>query len=556
MKKIKISLFILAAISLVGCDDFLDSENLTKKDNSNFPLTPSDATASLAAIYHQMREIYGETFYITSEVLSDDRFGGGGPDDVRMHALDVLKKNSENMFSTVWEKDYAGIYRCNMLMQSIDKISWDSDEQKNKVIGQVYFLRAYFYFELSRFFGDVPLMTSPTQDSNQPRSPAKDVYALIGSDLLTAITAFPSTPYSASDNSELGMATKWAAEALLARVFLFYTGYYESEDMPLTEGTLSKDEVISHLEDCINNSGHGLVSDFRNLWPYTNEYTAQEYQYDIDNNLSWVGEDGGNIETIFAVKYSAKATWDNDTDNNMACLFGSFREPSDWEHIFPFGVGWGIGTVNPKLYNEWPANDLRRDGSIINIEVELPDYEWGCDKQQNETGFMQKKYIAVNAHNSDGESVNFNRLIYPGIDSDYQLNNTQDMVIIRFADVLLMDAELKKDAAPLNKVRARVGLAPVEYSDKALRDERHWELAFEGIRYYDLLRWHIAGDALATQNGVKVKNNLYDATMDFSGIEERIEATGGFMQIPQSQIDLSNGVLTQNPGWGNEAIYN
>ena len=148
------------------------------------------------------------------------------------------------------------------------------------------------------------------------------------------------------------------------------------------------------------------------------------------------------------------------------------------------------------------------------------------------------------------------RIVYPGIDADYQLNNIQDLVIIRFADVLLMAAELKRDAAPLNRARARVGLPAVAYSEDALRNERHWELAFEGVRYYDLLRWGIAAETLAQQNGIKVKDNLVETSMKMSDIAQRVETTKGLMPLPKTQIDLSAGVLEQNPGWGNEANMN
>lgn len=110
--------------------------------------------------------------------------------------------------------------------------------------------------------------------------------------------------------------------------------------------------------------------------------------------------------------------------------------------------------MNSRLWESWPSKDIRREASILSVEKEMPDYGWGCDKQMNETGYWQKKYMAVNAYNEDGESVNYSRILYPEIDSDYQLNNTQDLVIIRFADVLLMAAELKRDAAPMNRVRA------------------------------------------------------------------------------------------------------
>lgn len=555
----KIWIYSIIALLLSGCESFLDTENLTKKDNSNFPKGAADAETALTGIYALLREMTpgedGQSFFLTSELLSDDRFGGGGPDDRRMHAVDRLKKVDENMFADVWMQDYRAIYRCNMLLSSMDAIVWENEEVRQKIEGQTRFLRAYFYFDLCRLFGTVPLITS-TEPVNNPRGTAEELYALIASDLKAAITQLPSTRYSSSDNTELGRATKWAAEALLARAYLFYTGYYNQESMPLPDGVLSKNDVITYLDDCISNSGHDLVGDFRNLWPYSNEHTKKNYKYAQDYDLSWAGEEGDNVETVFAIRYSSKATWDNPWYNNEVCLYSSPREPASVDDIFPFGIGWGVGTVNSKLWEEWPSKDLRREASILSVEKEMPNYGWGCDKQVNETGYWQKKYMAINAYNAEGESVNYSRILYPEIDSDYQLNNTQDLVIIRFADILLMAAELKKDATPLNRVRARVGLAPVAYSDEALRNERHWELAFEGVRYFDLLRWGIAAEALSRQNGVKVLDNMVETRMDLSDIAQRVEITKGLLPLPKTQIDLSAGVLVQNPGWGNESNMN
>lgn len=555
----KIWIYAITALLLSGCQDFLDTENLTKKDNSNFPESAADAETALTGIYALLREMTpgedGQSFFMTAELLSDDRFGGGGPDDRRMHAVDRLRKVDDNMFADVWKQNYRAIYRCNMLLSSLDIIAWENEEVRKKIEGQTHFLRAYFYFDLCRMFGTVPLITG-TEPVNNPRATAEELYALIASDLKTAIEQLPSTRYSAAANAELGRSTKWAAEALLARAYLFYTGYYKQESMPLPESTLSGTEVIAYLDDCINNSGHDLIGDFRNLWPYSNPYTKKDYKYAQDNDLEWIGEEGANVETVFAIRYSSKATWDNPWYNNEVCLYSSPREPASLDAIFPFGIGWGVGTVNSRLWEEWPANDLRREGSIVSVEKELPDYGWGADKQMNETGYLQKKYMAVNAYNDAGESVNYSRILYPEIDSDYQLNNTQDLVIIRFADVLLMAAELKKDAVPLNRVRARVGLDPVTYSDEALRNERHWELAFEGVRYYDLLRWGLAAEALSRQDGVKVLDNMVETHMDMGGIAQRLEVTKGLLPLPKTQIDLSAGVLEQNPGWGNESNLN
>ena len=553
----KIWIFSIVALFFMGCEGFLDTENLTKKDNSNFPKTSGDAETALTGIYALLREMTpgedGQGFFLTAELLSDDRFGGGGPDDRRMHAVDRLKKVDENMFSDVWKQDYRAIYRSNMLLNSLDGISWESQETRNKIEGQAHFLRAYFYFDLCRLFGTVPLLTT-SEPENVPRATAEELYAQIAFDLKTAIEKLPSVKYGAANNSELGRATKWAAEALLARA------YFQQESMPLLDNsTLSRTDVITYLDDCINNSGHDLIGDFRNLWPYSNIYTKKDYKYAQDNDLNWIGEDGANVETVFAIRYSAKATWDNPWYNNEVCLYSSPREPANLDDIFPFGIGWGIGTVNSRLWESWPSKDIRREASILSVEKEMPDYGWGCDKQMNETGYWQKKYMAVNAYNEDGESVNYSRILYPEIDSDYQLNNTQDLVIIRFADVLLMAAELGSPKAQeyFDEVRKRAytseGTLSANYSQlpvtkENIMQERRLEFAFESINYWDLLRQGV--DYAASKLALSEKQVYSGGIVDFITISaDRIRTTKGLSQIPYNQITLSNGTLVQNAGW-------
>lgn len=564
MKKITfLSLFVFL---LTACDSFLDSDNLVKKDTSSFPETSEDALDALTGVYSILPSVnVNQCTFLVSELLSDDRFGGGAAVDRSWAALDQVKKINDDMFPDFWKKMYQGIFRSNMLLETLDVVNtWEKPELKSQIAAEARFLRAYFYFELCRMFGSVPLVLT-TEAVNLPRAEAKDLYAQIASDLKFAIQTLPDTKYKEAD-SQLGHATKWAAEALLARVYLFYTGYYKQGALPLPEnGSITKQEVIDGLNDCINNSGHGLVSNFGNLWPYANSATAPDYKFATDNKLSWVGDDRNN-ETIFSIKYSSMGNHSTSIYyGNQPVLYFSIREQPNYENIFPFGQGWGAGTVSTNLVKDWEIsepNDFRRAASVFDVtnpNENVKSYSWGASMQIQETGYWQKKYIAVNAHQTkaDGKTacVNYSCILY-GRTPDFQIDNTQDQVIIRFADVLLMMAELKKDVTYINRVRERAGLAPLTaYTDKALQNERRWELAFEGVRYYDLLRWGIAGEALEKQNGVKVKDNGVDGVMDMGNVKQRIQETGGFMPIPETQIDLSAGVLTQTPGWGNDALY-
>ena len=231
MKKI-LSILLLVCV-IWGCEDFLDSENKVKKSEENYPKTASDASQLLTGVYSILSrsEPLGTPF-LTSELMSDNLFGGGGPGDKSCKAIDQFKKSGDDMFRQSWRAHYFGVYRSNFLISKLDQIEWDSEEQANKIEGEVYYLRAHFYFELSQLFGEIPLVTTPFA-VNIPQTPAAQTYAQIASDLKVAIEKLPATGYQDIDKSkDLGRVTKWAAEALMARVFLFYTGYYEKESLP------------------------------------------------------------------------------------------------------------------------------------------------------------------------------------------------------------------------------------------------------------------------------------------------------------------------------------
>lgn len=174
---------------------------------------------------------------------------------------------------------------------------------------------------------------------------------------------------------------------------------------------------------------------------------------------------------------------------------------------------------------------------------------------------FQKKYININSYN-EGKIEPFGKQMFPGISSQtsQQLLQIADLIHIRFADVLLMQSELKQDATGLNKVRARSHLAPVAYSLEAIKQERRWELAFESIRWWDILRWsgpslEEAGDILNKQTGFNIINAATVVPMVKFDYKKRLQATQGYWPIPQDEIDISNGVLEQNPGWDASAQF-
>jgi hypothetical protein len=558
MKKYLVPIFM--AFAIAGCEDFLDTKDLMNKNEDNFPETEKDCEAALAAVYNSMALNQEASTYFIGEFISDDRFAGGGANDFHVHAWEELTAWNENQHLDAWSNLYQGIFRANKLIEGIDNVlEFSSEENRNTVMAEALFMRAYFYFELAQLFGEVPLLPNSNL-VNIPKSPAAEVFSLIASDLNDAIALFPSVNYHSIPTDRLGHANKWAAEGLLARVYLFYSGYYKSETLPLYDGgSLSKAQVIGFLEDCINNSGHALAADFRELWPYTNEFTVEEYSFTRGRGLQWLNETGDNMETVFSIKIGAIGDWGTPYNNWVAVGF-SLRGQSDYSNCFPFGGGWGFGPVNPRLVEQWivdePSDSIRRSGSVLDLDDPaegLVSYDEGGWEQVDDTHLFSKKYTVITAwRNKDLREVysSYGIPMHGATDEDY-LSATQDIVLLRFADILLMHSELSQTNTGLNLVRQRVGLQPVPYSLDAIKKERRYELAFEGLRYYDLLRWYgkEAGAVIdANQNGVVTLNNLVETTVQFN-LTGRVQETGGFLQIPESQIDLSAGVLEQNQGW-------
>ena len=228
---------------------------------------------------------------------------------------------------------------------------------------------------------------------------------------------------------------------------------------------------------------------------------------------------------------------------------------------FPFGQGWGAGPVAPNLVKDWKAaepNDMRLEATIQDWTTSETYKYGGWSDFVQETDYYGKKLAPISAKNADvdgGYSCTFENVMYPGNwdipgKENMQLNNIHDLVLIRFADVLLMQSELKQDMSGINRVRARAGLSPVPgYSLEALQNERRWELACEGLRWNDIRRWHIAAKALDKQldqptyfHGNPDTNKSHNG-----GYSARYKATAGFFKMPDTQIAM--GAVKQNAGW-------
>ena len=563
-KKIKYIIASLFCVMLfAACDDFLDTDNLTMKDTSNFPLNETDAYQMVNGIYAVMNRNLAdpeEDPFFIFDIASDDRLGGGSQSNIGAQGVDRLMNAYVDWMKPLWQQRYAGINRANNALESIDNVTnWTSETTKKQYLCEIYFLRAWYYFNLAQVFNGVPLVLS-TVPQNLPRSTADEVYAQIASDLKNAIEIGPSTKYP--DFGE-GRVSKWAAEGMMARVWLFYTGFYQKSELPLAEGgSVSKSQVVAWLEDCIQNSGFGLVSDQRNLWPYTNPYTAKDYLYDQENNLNW--ETDENKESMFAVKMSNKAGWsaDDHLRHNRIVEFYGLRKTN--ESAFPFSVqGYSNGPVCEKLWTDWAedpdyAGDYRRVGSICDRAVEIPNYPGDKAKEVENTNLLAKKYIGCEAYNEDHSGRYLSYAYYYGSENNRQSGLTQSLVWLRFADVLLMHAELSDGKViyngknGVNAVRQRAGLDDIPYSLANLKKERRYELCFEALRWNDLRRWGDVAEKVKNQVGNKILNQGIEGEYAFTNdyMQRYKDTGGGFFKIPEDQVTLSEGVLEQNPGWG------
>lgn len=596
MKKI-LFMAVSAVFAFSSCDDFLDSENYTEANTGNFPAAPTDLNGELAALYGVMNQYANDplqTPWFVYNLMSDDSNGGGGTGDVESHAIGHMMSNKDALLSTAWHSTYVGVARANAIIASVDAFDWTGNEDtRNQLLGEAYFMRGLYYLWGTQFWGDIPAYWTAAAPDPCPQVSAEDeIYPHILADFVSASELMKHGATTQGD----GHATKGAAEGYLARAYMFYQGFYKKAgelatanlaDVELPEqegvsGALSKAQVVSYLEDAINNGGYSLVSDFRQLWQYTNELTAPDYPFVQDLAAAgkfWAGN--GNAEQMFQVQFGNMASWNGTIAmgfTNMTSLYCSLRCDDDGAghsnggmETLPFGQGWGQGTINANLWDDWSDNDPRKKATILNAPEELEGFVFTTSCSED-AGYYNKKLMAVTCKESTFGD-NTDAYTWWGV---YRKNNTDkannngnsfqgdhfaDIVLLRLADVMLMHSELTGTATYMNQVRNRVGLPETTYSWQNIKNERRWELAGEGIRFNDLRRWSgkdggqscEAAVALERQNGSRVNYTGRWTTMHHasSSWAQRYAETDGFLQIPPGQIRTIDNpdILKQNKGW-------
>ena len=585
----KILLYIAACLFVfIGCekiDSLLDTTNYQKADTSSFPRTEKDAEQLVNSAYSTMHSLYtGSIFRINlfrRMIASDDLYGGGSTSSKETTAADRLLAPSMDEDNSPWKSYYNGIYRCNFALEAISAMDDDlfTGDNKTWYLGQAHFMRAFFLWEMAERYECFPLTLS-TEVENMPKASVDEIYAAIASDLVDAINMIPAKYGYSQDNNLAGRATKYAAEALMGRVWLFYTGFYKKSDM----AGVTKSQVISWLEDCANTSvsKFDLENDQRELWMYSNEWSSGvKYGADFDTyanheNLHWVGNH--SKETVWGVHFSYTGSGYNRLPEWLG-FRNSAQTPN--KDSYPYSAGGnGNASVNPLFVKEWYEDpdygptDKRFYGTILTANeakirkaypwygdgyVELPNFPGHDSKEIERTWFYTKKYQAMAAYSDGAKSSlkkNFFNIVNGAISNSAKSGNKCDAIYIRFADVLLMLDELKETVTGMNRLRARAGLQPYDsYSIERLRKERRYEFATEGMRFNDLRRWfpETAGQIIEqNQTGgyieFKGKPTTYQELPGRS-FAQRYALTRGFWMIPQEQIGLQEGMLTQNKGF-------
>ena len=576
MNKFKLYIFglALASMGMTSCSaSFLDVESKKESTSDNFYRTENDAWRALIGCYDgwQCTSSCAQcAFYFASEVMADECFAGVGNTDPRnFQVLDRFDANQSpsdmNILETEWKNYYAAVYRCNELLAHEGQISWGNEETKGTYLGECHAIRALCYFDMVRLWGNIPLFTEPVNENRAQANP-DEVYNVIFSDLLYAANNIPATAYpkSAAASND-GHITKYAASALLARVYLYYTGYYGKE--PQVDG-VTKSTVLQGLEDFIavaESEGYGLVDEFKNLWPAAStSWAFNKSTGGYEKTCTYAGD--GNKEVVLAQKFNYTQDYDGNNEGNRWLVYMGLR--SYLGHA-PYGRGWGGCTVNPKMWTAYGTGDERRSASIINIEGEgiFKDsgYEPSYKDQREYTGYSVKKYTPMSKWSKDEASGTWSLVDeVSGLGKgDFQISQYQDFIVMRYADVLLMAAELGSSNAQdyLNKVRLRAysskddegslvvssNYRELTATKENIMNERMLEFAFEGQRYWDLLRQGVnyAASQIATNTPVVSGGSPDNVTIKESDIVKK----QGLSQIPNNQITLSNGVLKQNEGW-------
>jgi len=529
---------LLPLLFAASCSDWLTEERPNSQTLGDFFISGEAAEMAVNGCYTPLCWEYHNCYFnewFIGDVTSDDSLAGGEFPNENSDAYDMenFKTVPSNMLlQEFWRMQYIGIARCNEAIRSITGMSPDyiDEELRTSLVAEAKFLRAYYYFRLVRVFGGVPLPLDPVTSSDRwkmPRESAEKVYAQIISDLEAAEKVLPLRTEWAAD--DLGRATKGAAQAMLMKVNLYLKNY---------------PKVLEWGKLIIGSNQYDLVPDFHKQFLLSGEWS---------------------IESVFEVQYIKEGM----SDYQQFQQFGNFtphmtRSRSEkgnlcgymsvngiGEKTWTIAKGWGYNKPSQDLYDEFEPGDPRRDWTIVvptDDEISNPVVEIHYGNRN-----LSRKYMWENETNDTDGRFRFD---CPLLDGGTPMRCPLNRKEIRYADVLLMYAEaaiesgeseeLGKAKEYIDRVRGRVGLSGVEPTREALRHERRVELAMEGHRWFDLVRWGIAGETMRKYR-TKYSTAAGGATTEGDAMSDFIEGKHELMPIPQEEVRL--GGYTQNPGY-------
>lgn len=494
---IKLTIYTVLLNCTISCSDFLDREP-NQLNSENFYQTDEEAEQGVNAIYNVFYNFYQNHVGFDVDCLSDDIIKGHGTDFSDYNSFNIGQLLASNpAIKGLWNDYYTGVFRANIVLDNVKNRTGLSEAKKKQVMGESYFLRAYFYYQLVQRYGGVPLiLTTINQPDSPARAEASSVYAQIETDLSNAIDML-----NFAADSEVGRPNKGTATCLLGLVYLSQNKFSEAYKT-----------LKPVVENDNSNYNYSLIQDLSQM-------------YQISNN--------NGPESVFEIQARDGAPI------GQTVAYNHWVRPRGMSKLS--GLGFPMPTES--LYNEFEEGDKRLEATILKegdfIAPELVDDEgheilfqasWAP-----ETGMNCAKYVKwVNVGN-------------------YQERSGQNKKLIRYAEVLLAFAEAAyaegdSDGAwnAIKTVRQRAfGIAnpPVYSSDftTALRHERRVELATENRRYFDLIRWGIAEQVLTADCK---KHANYNLPYSFN------KQAKGLYPIPQSELDVNkNPGFYQNPGY-------
>ena len=490
----KYSLYFTIVLSVVlfsSCSkDFLDKSPEYSVNTENFYQTEADAIAAINGAYQPLQwpKLYNMRMW-TSDIMAGNSIvgAGGGSDgqETQDQANFVTATDNQGVLD-LWRGPWPGILRCNIILEKVPGMNI-GETIKSRVLGEAYFLRAHYYFILVRYFGDVPLVLAPVNpgdDLRPARTPKAEVYDQIIADLKKAIDMLPGR--DSYDASDLGRASKGSAAGMLAKVYLTLGNWQETVDYCDDVATL----------------GYSLNASYASNFDPLNKNTA---------------------ESLFEVQYTSNGGFNFWSNENQASWLSTFTGPRGSDLV---AGGWGWNQPTQEFMDGYEAGDLRKD--VTTLYEGCPQFD-GKDYQKSYslTNYNLRKFLVSKA-------------VSPSYD-----NSPMNFPVLRYADVLLMKAEALNELgrtseaeAPLNEVRTRAGISEISgLSKDAFREkvlnERRIELAFEGQRWFDLIRVADGQYALDFLHSIG-KTNMTTKHLLYP--------------IPQKERD-ANPNLTQNPGY-------